>query len=537
MNSPDESPGLTDGRRERSRFGEAFVRFLSSRRTVIAAGLVILLAAIHLFSIGSFGRARIDGKRCFLVHDDIMISMQYGRNLARGNGLVFNPGERVEGFTNPLLTLAAGGLHLLPLSVTLLPLGLQVMNLLASAAVLLMIVFMSGRDAFGRAARVAAATLYVMLPNHVYFAHAGFEVYLLMTVLVFAVLRVERLGYVGAFVVGLLPLTHGTGLDPWLVLVAAILLMNRSTARKRLLLAGLAVLPFLAYETFRISYYHDVLPNTFWLKAGAAPAGAGFEYLRSWGWSVLLLSIPAFFALVLAPSPKTLLILVLIVVHVTAVFFLGGDVFPQHRFLFPCSVLLTVLAGRGLVALVRRFSRVNRLPLRYALFLVLGGVAGALVLVQPALGWPKAASRSEVEKAWNLLHFAMGRTICQQAPQNAKVALFGLGYTGYYSERRVIDMLGKIDPHIARVAPVDVRLAGHNKTDFDYVFRLRPDYVQCVYTPEELNNQAILNKDRGGVWGFAADLAKQEWFQRDYAPHPVLDAKGRFTGFYSRAPD
>ena len=34
------------------------------------------------------------------VCDDSLISLQYARNVARGLGFVFNPGERVEGFTN-----------------------------------------------------------------------------------------------------------------------------------------------------------------------------------------------------------------------------------------------------------------------------------------------------------------------------------------------------------------------------------------------------------------------------------------------------
>ena len=37
--------------------------------------------------------------------DDAYISYRYARNLVEGHGLVFNPGERVEGFTNLLWTL------------------------------------------------------------------------------------------------------------------------------------------------------------------------------------------------------------------------------------------------------------------------------------------------------------------------------------------------------------------------------------------------------------------------------------------------
>ena len=37
--------------------------------------------------------------------DDAYISFRYARNLVDGLGLVYNAGERVEGFTNPLWTL------------------------------------------------------------------------------------------------------------------------------------------------------------------------------------------------------------------------------------------------------------------------------------------------------------------------------------------------------------------------------------------------------------------------------------------------
>jgi hypothetical protein len=37
--------------------------------------------------------------------DDAFISFRYAENLVEGRGLVFNPGERVEGFSNPLWTL------------------------------------------------------------------------------------------------------------------------------------------------------------------------------------------------------------------------------------------------------------------------------------------------------------------------------------------------------------------------------------------------------------------------------------------------
>ena len=54
------------------------------------------------------------GERWFTLFDDAMISMTYARNLAGGDGLVWNPGQpAVEGYSNPLWTiLMAVGLAL-----------------------------------------------------------------------------------------------------------------------------------------------------------------------------------------------------------------------------------------------------------------------------------------------------------------------------------------------------------------------------------------------------------------------------------------
>src|SRR5918998_6930182 len=47
----------------------------------------------------------IDGRRYFCLIDDAMISMRYAWNFSHGSGLVWNPGEYVECYTNPLMTL------------------------------------------------------------------------------------------------------------------------------------------------------------------------------------------------------------------------------------------------------------------------------------------------------------------------------------------------------------------------------------------------------------------------------------------------
>ncbi|HEX9671069.1 MAG TPA: hypothetical protein VGC93_16500, partial [Thermoanaerobaculia bacterium] len=76
----------------------------------------------------------------YLLVDDAFISFRYAANLAEGHGLVFNVGERVEGYTNFLWTLllaggAALGLDLPRLSVALAAAaGIAAIGLLARLA-------------------------------------------------------------------------------------------------------------------------------------------------------------------------------------------------------------------------------------------------------------------------------------------------------------------------------------------------------------------------------------------------------------------
>lgn len=63
--------------------------------------------------------------RVFALWDDARISMSYARNLAHGEGLVWNPGESpVRGFTNLGVTLSMALLHLLLVSPARVSLGL-----------------------------------------------------------------------------------------------------------------------------------------------------------------------------------------------------------------------------------------------------------------------------------------------------------------------------------------------------------------------------------------------------------------------------
>lgn len=63
---------------------------------------VLLFVLWALFFIYKTSFVSIDG---FSLFDDAMISMRYAWNFSHGLGLVWNEGERVEGYTNFLMVL------------------------------------------------------------------------------------------------------------------------------------------------------------------------------------------------------------------------------------------------------------------------------------------------------------------------------------------------------------------------------------------------------------------------------------------------
>ncbi|HET7011845.1 MAG TPA: hypothetical protein VFI11_13795, partial [Anaerolineales bacterium] len=63
-------------------------------------GVTFLSVAFSVWAAAFIFRSSFiasDGLRYFSLSDDAMISMRYAWNLSHGSGLVWNPGERVEG--------------------------------------------------------------------------------------------------------------------------------------------------------------------------------------------------------------------------------------------------------------------------------------------------------------------------------------------------------------------------------------------------------------------------------------------------------
>lgn len=248
------------------------------------------------------------------MQDDAFISFRYAQNLAQGRGLVFNAGERVEGYTNFLWTVLMAIPERFGWSTPLFSQILGIALMLATVAVTLRL----AKNVFGDATLAFLAAI-VLLTNMTFLSYAtgGLET-MLETVLVVGVaalllpseraidLRSGRdvrlavddrvtLRLVGAGVLaGLAVLTR---LDA-AVLVGTIFIVHvystarRSDANQRVgvvvrstLAFGLPALVLIApWFAWKFSYYGELLPNTFFAKEGGKalwPIAFGLLYLAA----------------------------------------------------------------------------------------------------------------------------------------------------------------------------------------------------------------------------------------------------------------
>ena len=219
------------------------------------------------------------------VADDAFITFRYVHHATHGHGLVFNRGERVQGFTHPawvLLLLATSPLLGSFDAAMLCSIG-------CTAATLVLLVRLGRRLPMGPAAQVALVVALFSSESFVAFQTGGLETalsHLLVVALVTAAHRVssgeDRAGGLFLLAAGLVL----TRLDLSLVVFPFVAGAARDRsggslwsprARGGLVLGALLVVGWLGFAAL---YYGFPLPNTFYAKTGEPlPLARGLRYL------------------------------------------------------------------------------------------------------------------------------------------------------------------------------------------------------------------------------------------------------------------
>lgn len=413
--------------------------------------------------------------------DDSYIFFRYARNFARGLGLAFNPGERVEGFTSPLWTifLAAGArLGLAP------DLLARAAGGLAGAAVALTpLATRSDRFDFRRSGpEITCCIILATSPLLAYWSAAGMETTLftlLVTLSFISLLRDREQGVVSLASVALLLLASLTRMEALLLAGFAVVIVRpsaRSVTRLALFGASICVCLLVRYL-----FFGSWLPNTFAAKVSlnfSERIGDGLRYAVQAAMVHLpLLALTGYFVIRVwmmraDKSHGTKLILAWLALWMTSVVFLGGDHFAMHRFILPilpALILLLLRSWRALETLGGTSARKFHI-----IALLVCAVASHGLAYYVHDGGSRARSEVSLAQAWA----KTGLWLAQTTPEGTVIATTAIGAIGYFSERPLIDMLGLTDRTIAiEGRSYSDAAPGHGRYHTAYVISRSPELV------------------------------------------------------------
>lgn len=469
----------------------------------------------------------IDGNRYFSLLDDSMISMRYAWNLSHGYGLVWNPGERVEGYTNLLMTL------IMSLATWLLDKKTAVIAIqLLGIPTILAVAFLTKRIAQetnqdGPSLRLIKNLSFISVLLYFplsYWTLMGMETGLVTVFVLCSVLFTflwlhngkDSLLYSTALACGLAFLARNDAfiyavlVFGFLILQTIIAERGRTVFLKIAIAIGVYGLFIGGQIIFRWVYYGALLPNTYILKISGTPLSVRlndgvvyvFSFMRE---SVILLLLALFPALYKKTGEKWFMFMFPIAAMAYAVWS-GGDSWERWRFIAPAVPLALIIACDACITiggkLIER-SKFNRpsknkdgkLPSPWPSMIAVGLTLFMMVSVDlPYL--PDIIPNSQLaDSQENQRHMNQAIAIENLTTSDASIGVFWAGLIPYYTGRHAVDFLGKSDKYIASLPPHlpdnivwfrNIVQPGHDKYDLSYSIKeLQPTYIQRLNWVDE----------------------------------------------------
>jgi hypothetical protein len=455
----------------------------------------------------------INGERYFSLFDDAMISMRYAKNLASGYGLVWNPGgERVEGYTNPLWVLYMTIFHLIPIPQSKICVFIQI-----SAALFLMVNLffikkiadqLSGNSSVVSLSAVLLTAFYLPLNN---WSLQGMEVSILTLIVSVSIWKAHKCITSHRFPHWLYVLLGASTLIridmaiPLLATLVFLFIADPPNRIKHLVLGLSALIGFLGAQTlFRLWYYGDVLPNTYYLKATGYPLIPrmlrGAYVILTFIYYLNPVSFLLPFALLLFRRDKPVLFLLWVFLgQIAYSIYVGGDAWEvwggSNRYISIAISLFFVLFCCSLKRITshivdRIVVHKRHLTPKIVKYSIIVLVLISILDFNTIYGIDALREWSLVKRPYHVLDnrkwIERALLLNEITTPEAKIAVVWAGSIPYFSNRYAIDLLGKNDRVIAHQ---DMRIPsdepiftaffpGHLKWDYDYsIGQLKPDAV------------------------------------------------------------
>lgn len=469
------------------------------------------------------------------IVDDAGITFAYARNLANGHGLVPQPGAApVEGYSDFLwLLLQVPFFWLRAFDPLVTPKVLSVVLVIAALVAAYRIIRVQMRES--AAAAVAVLSLAAMNTSFAAWTTSGLEnplyVFLVVSLLAVAMGAARdgamsaRQAVLAAVICAAVTMTRPEGIcyaaaTPLVLL--AVWAAGRPEAGKGIVRSGLVYLAALSlllgtFLAFRISYFHDLVPNTYHAKAGPGlrtivsyafvpvrllqQVGELFRGVggRLGGWllaGLFMITVNQISVRRFRPEHWTLLVFVS--VAAAAYVLLPEDWMGEFRFASPLLLLIYLYAAVVTRLFIAGTSLSGTRKNALAAILVLLLTASCV----ETFSRRTAAFAAEPPTPFDVVAKVNGSRFNRYARElgirNASLLTPDIGGTLYYSDLRVYDMAGLADRTIARDLYARRDLTAYH----DYVFdTLKPSFIETH-----------------GHFTFVGRLHEDSRFSRDYQP-------------------
>jgi len=450
--------------------------------------------------------------RYFTLFDDAMISMQYAKNLANGDGLVWNPGgERVEGFSNPLWVFIMAAIHLLPLPASKISLAVQI---LGAVLLLLNLIFVklagdeiSNNNFFVSIGAVLLTALYYPLNNWSLLGNEVSLLALLITVAIWLVFKGIRKGQVSKWIYPLMAIGLFVRMDalvPFTVILLFLIIFDSAHRMTHIKWGvGFIVGALLLQTILRYAYYGDVLPNTYYLKMtgisliSRISRGSYVFFKFIWNLNWFLFLLPFIICLIIR-DPKSNLLMLVVAAQMLYSVYIGGDAWEHrggsNRFIAIVMPLFFILFTYS-IDRFRQILLAHSGVTGFRLTRAFSWIAVSSIVILGVINFNSLVDTESLKYLFlqgvpifvdgNERNTTIGLYVKEVTEEAAKVAVVGAGAIPYYSERISIDLLGKNDKYIARgemkptggTSPLDFR-PGHSKWNYEYsIGDQRPDVI------------------------------------------------------------
>jgi len=439
---------------------------------------LFLLCAIVVFIFNSL-------YYCQRTCDDAFISFRYAQNMAVGKGLVYNEGERVEGYSNlswVLLLAAFIKLGINPTAVS------KVMGVISGLGVMFALVFLCKKLKYAEFPFISIG----LLGANSFFASwavSGMETVFFTLLLISAVVLVlyeidlPASPPYSSFLLLLASLTRPEGV---LYIGAFIFMFYRLGIQRQYVKRWLVmfIFPYAASVLLRFAYYGHWLPNTYNAKIAFRtflfPRGL-FLYMANFlniyepnNSSFYLLIVSGFVLFIIFHRPKDFIILSVLCVWCIFCILTGGDWMPNYRFIVPVLPFIFISAECGFIRFYRKLRERRLYTFTVAAWFFLscfnifftdtakrnheqpGGT-----VIKKACFENKTAYRNllywlyEVPynpyNGFKAIEWKNVKYILENFHDNDTILFADIGFVGYITGNPIIDMFGLVTPSTAGI--------------------------------------------------------------------------------------